>query len=320
LKEIGGYFELELADRGIFHDGALRLNTGRNAYAYILLANKFESVYLPFYTCEVMIATTKALGVDIKFYNIDSQFKPLFDFYKIKDDEAFVYTNYFGLLDDYVLEISRNCKNLIIDNAQALYANPIQGVNSFNSARKFLGVPDGAYLYTNMRNYQNLEQDVSYSRFEHLLCRHELGANKSYLAYQENEHGLANTTIKLMSQLTSKILNSVNHEAVANTRRQNYMYLNSQLKQYNNIDIELIGSGVPLVYPFWIENGKDLREYLIVNKVFTAVYWKGVRDYTCELNGFENSFSEHAVFLPIDQRYNSNDMDVILNLIRNYGV
>lgn len=41
MKAIGGYFELELPYSEEYHKNALRLNTGRNAFEYILRSKKY---------------------------------------------------------------------------------------------------------------------------------------------------------------------------------------------------------------------------------------------------------------------------------------
>ena len=51
MKEIGGYFELELHKGGHYHPDALHLNTGRNCFEYILRAKGYKKVYIPYYTC-----------------------------------------------------------------------------------------------------------------------------------------------------------------------------------------------------------------------------------------------------------------------------
>jgi len=52
MKEIGGFFELELPLRKkIFHEDALKLNSGRNCLRYILESQTIERVYIPDYTC-----------------------------------------------------------------------------------------------------------------------------------------------------------------------------------------------------------------------------------------------------------------------------
>ena len=68
-------------------------------------------------------------------------------------------------------------KQLIVDNTQAFCFSD-RGVDTFYSARKFFGVPDGAYLYTDKFLNVELEQDVSCQRCEHLLRRIDEGAER----------------------------------------------------------------------------------------------------------------------------------------------
>src|SRR5690554_3350732 len=64
---IGGYFELELPVTEEFHRNAIRLNTGRNVFEYILRAKNYKMVYLPFYTCDVMLEPITKLNLKYKF-------------------------------------------------------------------------------------------------------------------------------------------------------------------------------------------------------------------------------------------------------------
>lgn len=145
---IGGYFELELNNGQEYHQNAISLNTGRNSFEYILRAKQYKKVYLPYYTCDVMVEPIQKIKIDVEFYFIDEFFQPKFDFSRIRDDEVFVYNNYFGICDEQVNKVAAECKNLIIDNSQAFYSLPLPGVDTFYSPRKFFGIPDGAYLYT----------------------------------------------------------------------------------------------------------------------------------------------------------------------------
>ena len=143
MKEIGGYFELELHKGGHYHPDALYLNTGRNCFEYILRAKGYKKVYIPYYTCEVMLEPLRKCGVKWEFYHINEDFEPLIS-YSLATDEAFLYTNYWGLKQACVKRLAeRYGKQLIVDNAQAFFASPIEGVDTFYSARKFFGVPMG---------------------------------------------------------------------------------------------------------------------------------------------------------------------------------
>lgn len=147
MKEIGGYFELELNKGKEYHCNAVRLNSGTKCLEYILRAKAYKKIFIPYYTCEVILRQCKKLGLDYEFYSIDFNLNPVFE-KEVKGDEVFLYTNYFGIKDATVKNLAFKLKNLIVDNAQAFFSSHIEGIDSFYSARKFFGVPDGAYLYT----------------------------------------------------------------------------------------------------------------------------------------------------------------------------
>ncbi|MDY0042931.1 MAG: hypothetical protein RBS57_21680, partial [Desulforhabdus sp.] len=143
MKAIGGYFELELNPGPEYHLGAVRLNSGRNAFEYILRAKRVEKVFLPYYTCEVMFQPVARAGVACELYGIGENFEPMFDFGSMRPSDYLVYTNYFGLHEHVAKEISKVCQNLIVDNSQAFFTRPLKGVDTFYSPRKFFGLPDG---------------------------------------------------------------------------------------------------------------------------------------------------------------------------------
>lgn len=64
-KVIGGYFELELPKREEYHKNVLALNTGRNCLEYILRLRGYKKVFLPYYTCEVILEPFSKLNVDL---------------------------------------------------------------------------------------------------------------------------------------------------------------------------------------------------------------------------------------------------------------
>ena len=312
---IGGYFELELPVTEEFHRNAIRLNTGRNAFEYILRAKNYKMVYLPFYTCDVMLEPITKLNLKYKFYNIDSNFMPIFNFKSIGENDVFVYNNYFGLCDKQTKEIASLCVNLIIDNSQAFYSKPIKGVDTFYSPRKFFGLPDGSYLYTDKLLDFNLEKDISYKRCEHLLGRADTGAEAHFQTYKENSKGLCNQPIREMSNLTQKLLSSIDYNKVADLRRQNFNYLHSKLNKRNKLKFEFDNSAAPMIYPFLIENGAALKKELIANKIFVASYWPNVLDWA-KADSFEHNLTKNMIAVPVDQRYNSYLLEKIIKQIK----
>lgn len=313
LNSIGGFLGLEIGLGAEFHKNALRLNTGRNAFEYILRAKRFQKIYIPYYTCDVMLEPILKLKLKYEFYAIDNNFRPLFDFKNLNEEDVFVYTNYYGLCDIIVKEVSSKCKNLIIDNAQAFYSLPLSGVDTFYSPRKFFGIPDGAYLYTNSLLSEPITTDISYNRFKHLLGRIDVGAEEFYNVFRKNDDELSGQPIKTMSNLTKKLLESINYRDIAEKRKQNFNYLNKKFKSINQLQFELENNSIPLVYPLLIEDGLRLKKELINNKIYVATYWPNVTDrlnYYTEVNLTNNTLN-----LPIDQRYDSTSLDLIIETV-----
>lgn len=296
-----------------YHKDAIRLNTGRNCLEYILRARNYNKVYIPYYTCEVILEPFKKVGITYQFYHINLQLE-IADKIELKNDEALLYTNYFGLKQHYAESLAKEYgTKLIIDNTQAFYAKPIRGIDTFYTCRKFFGVPDGAYLYTNERLKEDFEQDVSFERMTSLTKRMDLGAEAGYADFREISRSLVGQSIKRMSNLTHKLMQSIDYECVARQRRSNYLHLHAALKDKNDLDLSLEEKTVPMVYPF-MNQKEGFREKLIENKIFVARYWPNVLDWTTK-NDIEYLLAYQMQPLPIDQRYGDEDMIRIITLI-----
>ena len=316
-KAIGGYFELELSKGNEYHPNAIALNTGRNAFEYVLLAKKYKKVYLPYFTCDAMLEPLLRNAIRYEFYSIDSNFEPLFEYLNIEKDSVFLYTNYFGLKDEFIYNLSIKCSNLIIDNAQAFYSLPLAGVDTFYSPRKFFGLPDGGYLYTDKKLKQKLETDNSFARCSHLLKRIDISAEEAYSDFITNEQSLENNTIKKISNLTFSLLSSIDYGDVAKIRKENMMYLHNFLSESNKLKFALETIEVPMVYPYW--SSKEIRLKLLENKIYTATYWPNVKQW-CKENQLEFQMMDEIIYLPIDQRQTKVELDKIIKIIHNESI
>jgi hypothetical protein len=313
MKEIGGYFQLELSKGNELHKGALRLNTGRNAFEYILKANRYKKIYIPHFTCDVLLAPMQHSNVIYEFYQIDLNLEPVFDYSKIQDDEAFLYTNYFGLKDGFLSKVATSIKNLVVDNAQSFYSKPINGIDTFYSPRKFFGVPDGGYLYCTKILDAEFEKDISFERLAHLIKRIDLSAQAGYNNFLSNEEILTDGPIMLMSNLTKHLLDSIDYKKAASKRKRNFDFLHASLGASNKLKFDLDKSSVPMVYPYWGDD-ESLKARLLSEKIYTSTYWPNVTEWTSE-DMLEHQFARNIVYLPIDQRYKLSHMKTILGHI-----
>ncbi|MDR3610683.1 MAG: hypothetical protein P4L27_08980 [Ignavibacteriaceae bacterium] len=313
-KVIGGFFDLELNKGTELYLGSIRLNTGRNCLEYILRAENYQKIYLPRYICDAVLEPISRLNINYEYYNLDEELNPVINNAVVKN-ETLLCVNYFGVKNKTIESISASIKNLIVDNTQALFSKPIKGIDTFYSVRKFFGVPDGAYLFSNEKLKDKIEQDFSWPRMVHLLLRIDKSAEDGYPAFVINEEFLENQPIKIMSKLTQALLQNIDYEKAKVRRHENFLYLHEKLHKLNDLKIDDNDVDAPMAYPLLFPKGKEIRENLIKRKIFVATYWENMKNIFDE-NSFEAYLSNNLLPLPIDQRYNIDDMNVILNQIK----
>ena len=318
MKEIGGYFEIELpmpANQPV-HPNGVKVNSGRHALEYILrvLGNKVKRVWLPYYTCDVVLQPIRRLGLEYKFYHINANLE-IDSYPKLTEGEYIIVNNYFGIKDAYINKLACQYKGkLIVDNAQAWYACEMLGFNTFYSPRKFFGMPDGGLAWVTGELDYDLEQDHSYDRCSHLLKRTDLGASDGYADFKTNSVILGKQPLKRMSPLSERILSSIDFDWARIKRRSNFEMLHEALKVSNRFNIPSMQSfACPMVYPY-LSDDETLRNRLIENKIFVATYWPNVLEW-CQEDTTEYKLAKYLLPLPIDQRYNENDMNRIIEVI-----
>ena len=52
MKEIGGYIEVEYYKGKMLYDDGVKINCGRNALEYIILAKKIKRILMPRFMCD----------------------------------------------------------------------------------------------------------------------------------------------------------------------------------------------------------------------------------------------------------------------------
>ena len=313
MKEIGGYSELELKNGKDYYPDALKLNSGRNALFYILKAYGIKKIHIPYYICDSVLEPIKKLNIPYKFYPISKEFKPIVSV-ELDKNEFLLYVNYFGINEDNVEILAKKIGNLIIDNSQSFFSKP-RTFPVFYSPRKFFGVPDGAYLYTDQFLDQKLEKATSFQKCIHLLKRFDYDSQQGYEDYKLVEESFSKEPLKIMSNLTDRVLKSINYKRIKRVRAQNFSYLHKKLKELNELNLKSKTMNGPLKYPFLVEN-KNLKKYLIENKIYISTYWQEVFTRVPK-DSFEYHLTKYLIPIPIDQRYDINDMQIIIEKIND---
>lgn len=315
MEPIGGYFSLELPYFEEYHKDAIRLNTGRNCLEYILRVRQYSKVFLPYYTCDTVLEPFHRLGIPYEFYHLNVHLELSHEI-ALRAGEALLYTNYFGLKRRYTETLAQQYgSRLIVDNTQAFYAKPIKGIDSFYTCRKFFGVPDGAYLYTDKMLDDDFVQDLSVERMSSLIKRIDISPEAGFQDFRNTRKVLIGQPIKRMSKLTHRMMMGIDYGLIARKRRLNFEILHQALGFINNLELPLEEDSVPMVYPFW-GHIQGIRETLIENKVYVAQYWPNVLEWT-NPDTIDYQLASQMQPLPVDQRYGEDEMRSIISIINN---
>lgn len=309
MKEIGGYIEFEHYHGNEFHAKAIKLNCSRNALAYLLRLHKIQKIYIPCFLCDSVLDVCKKEFVKVEFYHVDENFLPEIPNADFSKNWLYV-VNYYGQLrNEKILDIAKSCKNLIVDNVQSFFQQPVCHVPTIYNCRKFFGVADGAYLYSEERLQEDFPKDLSYDRMQFLLGRFEKTASEFYSGYSANNHFFAGESIKSMSALTENVMRSIDYGFVEKRRTENFEILHASLSKSNRLSVE-VPKGA-FMYPFLIENGEDVRKKLLSKKIYIPTLWP---DAIKNSNSTEREiyFAKNILPIPCDQRYGMEEMNYIL--------
>ena len=309
MQEIGGYIELDTYTGSMMYEDGIKLNCGRNALAYLIKAKKIQKILMPKFMCDSCDKVLKDNKVKVRYYSVNLDFKPIN--VERLDDEWLYIVNYYGQLTNEYL-ITLKLDKVIIDNAQAYFQKPLNGVDTLYTCRKFFGVSDGAILYTDQK-IDIQEQDESFERMHFLLGRYERTASEFYSEYVGNNHFFANEPIKKMSRLTENLLHGLDYDNIRRTRTKNFEYLHIKLQDINKCELAIPDGAY--AYPLYINKGAEIRKQLQKKKIYIPTLWPAVYNL-CGNEELEYKMAENILPLPVDQRYTIDDMKYIVAEVR----
>ncbi len=311
MREIGGYIELDQYKGPMLHNEAIALNSARNALAYILRARKVKKLWVPRFICDSVIDICKREGVSYDFYSVGKDFYPQDDI-SLRNDEWLYIVNYYSQISNIIIkDIREKHKRIIIDNVQSYFQMPLQGVDTIYTCRKYFGVADGAFLYTDSRLHDALPTDSSFQRMKHILGRFEGNASDFYLDYITNEEIFRDEPVKYMSKLTFNLLHGIDYQSNREIRMENFAFLHKKFMKMNQLCINQVGT---FMYPLMISNGYNIRKKLQLKRIYIPTLWPDVLNRCKEGDG-EYQMALNILPLPIDQRYSIRDMQYMSEIL-----
>ncbi len=328
MREIGGYFEWEMErDGAVLHpEASLLLKSGRSCLGLLLERQRPAKVWAPYYICDGALEPFATSATPVEFYALDERFEIAGDPPELRDDEALLYIDYFGLKATYVRQLERRYRDrLWVDHVQAFFHVPDErSAYHFNSARKYFGVPDGAYLYlpssapVPSADAVALRANSDY-RLEHLTLRLEGKTQEGRGVFEENER-LNGGEVTGISDIGRAMLSRIDYSSVARRRRDNYRLLHAALAEGNQISASVSNLGadaVPFCYPF-LPTRPMRKQYFWDRKIYVPVLWRECADRVADGYRLEKRLCAELLALPVDQRCHPADMDRVAAAVRDY--
>jgi len=307
VTAIGGFFGLEVsAGDAAWHREALALTSGRACLRAILELARPGRMLVPFYICDAALEPLRRLGIPFEFYGLTASLDPDREW---PADAAVLYVNYFDLKHREADQAAALLgERAVIDDTQAFYRRGRGHAFSFNSARKFFGVPDGAYAYGSHVTDIHPAGVNHHAPADHLTTRLE---GRQELAYQRYVAAEREVSCELLSPspLASRLLAGVAYDRAREARRRNFAELHARLAAENtlSLDLTLDADAAPFCYPF-LPSRPSLHESLWRREVFVPRLWPEVVSRPVAGFEWERELAARLLPLPVDHRYGSADM------------
>ena len=318
-KEYGGFLPLELNPGKEYYSeyaaNMRRFNSFKAALYFLLNKIKCKKIWVPYYYCPTTINAIKACKLEVEFYHINKNFFPC-DL-ENESDCAVLLVNYFGVSQTAVEKMLRkiNGAKVIIDNAHAFFSKPIIQKNIYNiySAKKFFGVPDGAYLISEEITSDCDVESCSLKYVDYLIKSYELGTNAAYQDKKNADKYIAKNYAP-MSKLALGLLRNVDYNRAQHQRYDNFDYMRQAFFYVNELSITCGYSAY--LFPLLLKGkGQFLKKKLVEKKIYVPTLWNDEK-YARVFNEFETYMAQDALFLPVDQRYDVLDMEYIVSCVR----
>ena len=333
---IGGEFPIAVTDilnaKESFHleEDCYAYSSGRAALYQILKYLKEQKqithVLLPDYLCSTILVPIHKLGLSYSFFPLNEKLELEIDTFRqaYRNDVAVLLINYFGLQDltsqiNHIRSVDE--KAIIIeDDVQAYYefCKPLGNVDfKYTSLRKTFAIPDGGLVKTHCSLPRDC-QPCTFGQYKAAAglmksMRVDYFDDSVYLDISHPGAELINEELdKCMSLISQKLYAIADIEDVKQRRISNAQYLIKRLDERGIKPLlPLLDDRVPLFIPIILSNRDEVRRKMFEHEVFCPVHWP--LDGMSVKRGAD--MAKYELSLIVDQRYNKNDMDFMINLM-----
>ncbi len=324
----------------------LYLKSGRNAIKAIckILSKMKKSVLIPAYTCETVIQPFIDEGWEVNYYllndDLSLNINDLQEKCKRIQPSVLYCHSYFGFdtNSDNVreMELLKEQGIMIIEDiTQSLFSKHYLKCADFyvTSLRKFLAIPDGGVLISRQslcfEDIKKIDDDIATTALEafNLKATYFESLDSFVKARFREKYQILgklisdNAEICSASEVSLQIFDSCNIEEISSKRRNNYKFLSSRVSCNNKVRIilkDIPDGATPLYLPVYVNGDRaKLQEYLAKSNVYCPVIWPKPKQINIQDKTLFYMYQQMLCF-PIDQRYGTEEMKKIVELVMNY--
>lgn len=348
--EIGSEIQLNLSDYNeIVSDNifnylsdynTIYLDSGRSALKVLDKSLEEGSVLLPSYICKSVIDSFA--DREINFYSINTNFTINED-YLITTIREFkpkilLIVNYWGKIYNsrFISKLKKNCEEneviIVEDITHSIFTIPNSiGDYCVCSLRKWFPVARGGILMCN-KNVTlpikiTIKTGAEEEKFTGLMLKQlyidrkiSEEANHIYREiFSKDAKSLKEQKeVFYLPSFSKFIMERCSISQIKKRRYENYSYLLNALQGIDSINniVDFSENEVPFVFPLYVENRDEFRNYLASNEIYCAVHWplEDERQFTDS----NRNINQHIISLNIDQRYEKKDMKRIADVIYSF--
>lgn len=322
------------------------MSTGRSATSLVIKTIEERNpkvnkiVCLPPFTCHTVFEPFIEAGYKIVTFPIGKDL--------IADGAAIVkcalesnpgiilFHRYFGFntifgLNEVVGELRSHNIITIEDVTQSLYSDfdPSPTDYYVASIRKWCGVPDGGFAVCREGNFhirpKEADNKLGFAKIEASLQKHdwivnEHGEKNKFLeSYRIAENILdAQSHFYSIFPLSLAIQSRLDTNRLKKRRRENFKILLNGLlgiRKIRPVFEKLDNEIVPLYLPIFCEDRKSVQSLLARDNIFAPIVWPRTKNGSAIDQNAEFIY-DHILCIPIDQRYDSDDMERIISIIK----
>lgn len=326
FSEIGSEFWIEFIPEHLLteRDGVYALS-GRTAIDLvlqdILQQKRVESVAMPAWCCDSMLAPFIAHSIGVAFY--EGNDLPVTD--------IFYLTNYFGYENTLPLEKVKTIKEqgriVLYDRTHSFLMDdkPYQEIADYHfaSIRKWMGVVGGAVIdglteRPKLKDclYAPDKEVAMIDKYRYLQGDKTIVKDNFLAAFGAFGHRLADDYCNYeMDNLSYTLYKQTDLKEMKRKRKENAAYIHENLKGLQFM-YSLTENAAPLFVPVLFES-KEQRDYvrkkLIEQQIYCPIHWPQPKQIPAEFQ--VNDIVSRELSIICDQRYGLNEMKRIIKVI-----